>query len=73
MKKIIENIRQKPDHQKNRIILIVTASAAIVLVIIWAIVGIPKRNGRNTDVIDNFTTDVEEGKDDLPKLFDNNN
>ncbi|QQS22902.1 hypothetical protein IPM19_04795 [bacterium] len=73
MKKIIENIRQKPDHHKNRIILIITGSVAFVLVIIWIIIGIPDREGRSTDVIDDFTTNVEESKDTLPKLFESNN
>lgn len=72
MKKIIENIRQKPDHHKNRIILVITGSVALLLVIAWIIIGIPDREGKNTDVIDDFTTNVEESKDTLPKLFDEN-
>ncbi len=70
MKKIIENIRQKPEHHKNRIIWIIVGVAAVILLIIWAIVGIPDRNGKSTDVINKFNSDVDSSKGTLPKLFD---
>ncbi len=71
MPQFIDNIRQQPDHHKNRIIWIIIAIAAGILLIIWAIVGIPKREGSTTDVIDEFNKNVNDSKDDLPKLFDN--
>lgn len=73
MKKLLDNIRQKPDHYRNRIILIITGSAALALIIIWMIIGIPERSGKGTDVIDEFGTNVEESKDTLPQLFEDNN
>lgn len=71
MKKLIENIRQKPDHHKNRIIWTIIGVTAGLLLIIWAIIGIPQRNGNTTDIIDQFSSDVNESKDTLPQLFDN--
>lgn len=72
MNKLIESIRQKPDHHKNRIVWIIIGITAALLLTIWAIIGIPNREGKNTDVIDQFSTDVEDSKDTLPKLFDEN-
>ena len=66
MKQIIENIRNKPDHHKDRIVWIIAAIATGLLLIIWLIVG----NGRPTTTDDNFfetlNQDVEEGKDIVP-------
>ncbi len=71
MSKLIENIRQKPDHHKNRIVWTIIGITAGLLLIIWAIIGIPQREGKSTDVIDEFNTNLDESKDTLPKLFDN--
>lgn len=71
MSKLIENIRQKPDHHKNRIVWTIIGIAAGLLLIIWAIIGIPQREGKSTDVIDEFSNNLDESKDTLPKLFDN--
>lgn len=71
MSQFIDNIRQKPDHQKNKFIWIIVGIAAVILIIIWVIIGIPKREGSTTDVIDQFNNNVNDSKDDLPKLFDN--
>lgn len=71
MSKLIENIRQKPDHHKNRIVWTIIGITAGILLILWAIIGIPQREGKSTDVIDEFSTNLDESKDTLPKLFDN--
>ncbi len=71
MSKLIENIRQKPDHHKNRIVWTIIGITAGLLLIIWAIIGIPQREGKSTDVIDEFSNNLDESKDTLPKLFDN--
>ena len=71
MSKLIENIRQKPDHHKNRIVWTIIGITAGILLILWAIIGIPQREGKSTDVIDEFNTNLDESKDTLPKLFDN--
>lgn len=66
MKQIIENIRNKPDHHKDRIVWICAAIAAGLLLIIWLVVG----NGRPTTTDDNFfetfNQGVEEGKNVVP-------
>lgn len=72
MSKIIDNIRQQPDHHKNRLIWIIVGIVAGILLIIWAVIGIPQRNGKSTDVINQFNSDLNSNKDALPKLFDNN-
>ncbi len=71
MPQFIDNIRQQPEKEKNRIIWIILGIAAGILLIIWALVGIPKREGKTTDIIDSFNDNVNESKDDLPKLFEN--
>jgi uncharacterized membrane protein YvbJ len=72
MPQFIDNIRQQSYQHKNRVIWITIGIAAMILIIIWVIVGIPKREGSTTDVIDQFNNNVNDSKDDLPKLFDNN-
>lgn len=66
MKQVIHNIRQQPEHHKNRIILISAAVAVGILLLVWAAVG----NGRPTQPDENFfntfNQDIQEGKDTLP-------
>lgn len=71
MSKFIDNIRQQSEQHKNRVIWIITGIVVALLLIVWAIVGIPQRNGKTTDVIDQFNSNVDNSKDALPKLFDN--
>ena len=67
MKKIIDNIRNKPAHHRDRIVWICAAIAAGVLFIVWMIVG----NGRKVTTDENFFQDfsqgVDEGKDIVPQ------
>lgn len=73
MKDLIEKIRQKPAHEKNRIILISIISAAVILIIIWIIIGIPTRSvPKDGDAIDNFNSSFEENKNTFPDLFPKN-
>lgn len=69
MKQLIANIRNKPQHYKNRIIVITIIGIAGFLLILWAIVGMPPRSGSSGDVIYNFNQDLNESKDTLPELF----
>ncbi len=70
MKQVIENIRQKPAHHKDRIVWICAAIAAGILLIVWMIVG----NGRKTTTDENFfqtfNQGVDEGKDIVPQDID---
>lgn len=67
MKQVIENIRSKPAHHRDRIVWIIAAIAAGVLFIVWMIVG----NGRKVTTDENFFQDfsqgVDEGKDIVPQ------
>ncbi len=72
MKDLVEKIRQKPDHEKNRIIIIAIISVAVILVVAWIIIGIPARNSSNGDVINNFNSNFENSKNTLPDLFPKN-
>ncbi len=72
MKDFIEKIRQKPDHEKNRIILIFIIVVAVILVMAWLIIGIPTRNSSNGDVINNFNSNFQDSKNTLPDLFPKN-
>lgn len=35
MKKIIENLRNKPDHVKSRYVIVLSAIATVVVVVVW--------------------------------------
>ena len=71
MSNIIDNIRKEPIQNRNRVVWIITGIVAGILLIIWAIVGMPHRDGKTTDVINEFSNDIENNKDVLPQLFDN--
>jgi hypothetical protein len=68
MKKLLHNIRNRPEHKRDQIVWIVAAASVGLLLIIWAIVG----NGRKTTVddsfVENFSAGLEEGKN----TFDQN-
>lgn len=59
MKKVIENIRNKPPHHRDRIIWICAAIAIGLLLIVWLLVG----NGRKTTPDKNFLQDFQQGVD----------
>lgn len=69
MKQLIANLRDKPQHYKNRVVLIIIISIAAIMLIVWAIVGMPPRSGDNGDVINDFNQNLNENKDALPELF----
>lgn len=70
MKQLIDNIRNKPHHEKSRIVWIVAGSVAAVLIIVWILVGMPSRNGNSGDVINQFSESLEENKDVIPNPFE---
>ncbi len=59
MKQMIENIRNRPDHHKNRIVLIVVAAAIVILLIIWAIVGNGRRVVPDENFFQSFNSDIQ--------------
>lgn len=69
MKQLIANIRNKPQHHKNQIILFTLIGVAAFLLVLWAIVGMPPRNGTSGDVIYEFNETVNQNQDTLPELF----
>ncbi len=66
MKQIIHNIRNKPHHQKDRIIWITAAVAIGVLLLVWAIVGNGRRTTPDQNVIQTFNQDLQSGKNIVP-------
>lgn len=66
MKKVIENIRNRPEHHQNRIVWISAIIAIALLLTIWAIVG----NGRKTipdqNFFQTFQQGIDEGKNIVP-------
>ena len=74
MKQVIEKIKSKPVHQQNRIILFTIITVVVLLLVAWAIIGIPKRKGANpnADLINQFNTEYNESKNTLPDLFPKN-
>jgi hypothetical protein len=66
MKKVIHNIRQRPDHHKNQIIWIAAGAVIVLLLVIWAIVGNGRKDGKDQNFFQTFNTDVEAGKNTLP-------
>ncbi|HMQ01682.1 MAG TPA: hypothetical protein PKD79_01270 [Candidatus Doudnabacteria bacterium] len=69
MKQLIANIRNKPQHHKNRIVLISLGVMIVFLLTLWAIVGMPPREGYSGEVINTINQDVEENRDLFPDLF----
>jgi hypothetical protein len=68
MKRVINHIRNKPSHHRDRIIWICAAVAAVLLLLTWAIVG----NGRKTTTNDNFFQNFNQGVEQGKNTFDGN-
>lgn len=68
MKKIIHNIRSKPNHHKNRVILITAAIAVGILLLVWAAVGSGRKMHPDESFFQTFNQDVQENK----KIFPDN-
>lgn len=66
MKQIIENIRNKPSHHRDRIVWICAAIAAILLIAVWLIVGNGHKDNKNQSFFQTFNEGVEEGKNVIP-------
>lgn len=73
MKQLITNIRNKPQHHKNRIVLLTLAGVVLMMLILWWIVGPPPRQGASGDVIIDFNEDMNQGQNVMPELFPNEN
>lgn len=69
MKDLISKIREKPHDQKSKIVWLAAGIIAVVLLIAWAIIGIPKRNSDGGQVINDFTKEIEDSKDTIPNLL----
>ena len=72
MKKIIENIRNKPEAHKDRIVWIIAAIVAGLLLITWLIVGNGKRDGEDQNFFQTFNEDIGQGKDIIPENINSN-
>lgn len=74
MKQIVENIRRKPTHQQNRFIMIIVVTTAVILVTLWAIIGIPGKTNPNSkgDLINEVNQQYNDSKTMLPDLFPKN-
>lgn len=62
MKKVIHHIRSQPEHKRDRIIWIISASAVGLLLITWAIVGNGRKTTPDENFFESFNQGVEEGK-----------
>lgn len=67
MKKVIENIRNKPEHHRERIIWICAAVFAAVLLIVWMIIGNGRKTTTDESFFQTFNQGVEEGKEIVPQ------
>ncbi len=67
MKKIIENIRSKPEEHRDRIIWIIAAIVAGLLLITWLVVGNGKRAGEDQNFFQTFSEGLNEGKNIVPQ------
>ena len=66
MKTWLEKVRNKPHHKKTQIIWVCAAIVGAVLLVIWAILGIPTRNNSDQDLFQTFNQDFQDSKDNLP-------
>ena len=71
MKQIIENIRQQPEHHRNRIIWIIAAIVVAALLLLWVLIGNTKRESAG-NVINELNTEYNENKNLLPDLYNKN-
>jgi hypothetical protein len=69
MKQLITSIRNQPQHYKNRIVLFALIGVGVFLLILWLVVGMPPQEGSSSEVVNDFSQNVEENKDALPDLF----
>ena len=66
MRKVIHNIRNRPDHHIDRIIWISIAVAIGLLLIIWMIVGNGRKTAPDSSLFQSFGKNVETGKNTFP-------
>lgn len=71
MKQIIQNIRQQPEHQRNRIIWMIAAIVVALLLLLWVLIGNTKRES-NGNVINELNSEYNENKNLLPDLYNKN-
>jgi hypothetical protein len=67
MHQVIHNIRQRPDHHKNRIILISAAVAVGILLLVWAAVGSGRKTKPDENFFQTFSQDLQNSKDTFPE------
>jgi type VI protein secretion system component VasF len=70
MKRLIERIRQKPQHHQNRIIWIIAGAMVIMLVVAWAFIGLPNKGSKNSETITEFGQILEENKLNTSPIFE---
>jgi hypothetical protein len=67
MKNVIENIRNKPEHHRDRIVWICAAIFTGLLLIVWMIVGSGRKTTTDESFFQTFNQGVEEGKTVVPQ------
>ena len=72
MSKFLDNIRQKSDEHKNKIIWVTVLIAIAIMLIVWIIAGNGQKLKTNTNFFQNFNKDLQEGKNTLPANINSN-
>lgn len=66
MNSVIEKIRSRPEHHRDRIVWICGLIAVALLLIIWAIVGNGRKSTPDQNFFQTFNQGFEEGKNVVP-------
>ncbi|MEZ4180302.1 MAG: hypothetical protein R3B41_02150 [Candidatus Doudnabacteria bacterium] len=71
MKQILENIRNKPDHKKERLIWIIVGIVVLGMLILWifSLNDLSKPTSKSTEIIEQVSTDAQNSQDQFPDLF----
>lgn len=70
MNNVIEKIRNKPEHHRDRIVWICAAIAVIILIVAWMIIGNGHKQTSDENFFQTFNQGVEEGKNVVPPPTD---
>lgn len=73
MKKVLENIRSRPAHHRDRIVWICAAVAAAILLLAWALVGSGRKTTPDGNFFQTFQQGIDEGKNIVPAPDNNTN
>lgn len=72
MKKVIEHVRNKPDHKIHQIIWIITGSVVALLIATWVFIGSKGQEFRVGNFFQSFRQEFQDGRDILdPNILKN--